>query len=567
MKYRSISVLVPILLLSGLLNLHADNYEWNNSGGGDLTVASNWLVDGSPPATGPGEDDTLTFNLGISAHYNLNLDSLGPTATWTAGEAPGSVIFINNGLVTLDLGEDRTWKRDGRSSTGFLIGHQGGSTTVRLESGTLDTQRLFIGQSDNSSGTLEIMRGASLTFLDRDMIVSGGGNTTGAGVSGDRNGTLLIDGGLVSFSSNNAGNEIGQRGNGVLDIRNGGLFNYTGNSNTYFGTFANATGYGRIHGSWLNPETEVWEASTFRTTNASANFEIGERGEGLVWVENGGRIEVASSIRLGTGTQSGAVKQGFLAVGGSGSVAEAGDGLFVGGSDTTAIGTGQVLIHSGGSLITGNASVVYGDSANVLWLDQGTLIAGTTDTPSILIVEENARIEGRGSIQGSLNLAGDLRPGILNISDGDWVSSDPLWERQTTVTLVENSAGQLEISNNLQVQESARVYLEINSLSEFSSITADTISLDGGLIDVVFNYTPTGGSSFILLASNSFSGNFDSVDFHGDFDLGLLEFDVVDDNFVVSVIPEPGQIALIVIGVLALAHLRRHFQRSRSSAA
>ncbi len=147
-------------------------------------------------------------------------------------------------------------------------------------------------------------------------------------------------------------------------------------------------------------------------------------------------------------------------------------------------------------------------------------------------------LSGNGLVLGDVVVAGTLTPG--------------------------NSVGTLHFENNLSLESSARVVMELTDATTYDVVIGSIGSLTfGGTIEILFlgGYRPGLSDAFHLFTGfASYHGEFSDIVFSDPGYEGV--FDAGTGTLHITAIPEPSQWALIGMALLVISLLRR---RSRLS--
>ena len=454
-----------------------DRFSIGSFGGGDGTLN----ITGANAQVGS-QNRFLVGERG-TAEVNQSAGTVGNGGEWfSIGNNPGSNGTYNISGGTLATGTD------------FNIGDQGGSTGVLNISGAGLVQspgNTFIGK--NGTGTLNISGG---TFEDF------GGNETTVGTGAAGRGFINMSGGELNSDRNF---QIGASGYGELNMSGG-----TVNDNGWLavGRFNNSEGHVDMTGG------------TVRQTAGGAGTLIAEQGVGTLTIGDGATFESLGQFIVGHQQQS----DGTVTV-------EEGGILRVGEVSGTSPATANVNLIIGNNGNTDAEMNVNGGTvtvSNELWVGQGGVGGGETDTPTLNItggsVSSNSwLVVGRQGNRGEVNLSGD----------GELLHTGP------NHIIVGSLSGQGEVN----ISDTARMASTTGELRlGENGGGSGTVNQGGGTVEAAAlrvgwtgtgagDYTHTGGTASFgsgELVANSVSANLDSGD---DINIGLSAPQTGDVNF------------------------------------
>jgi polygalacturonase len=363
--------------------------------GGQLVVTNNVLRLGN---SGPG---LMTVSNGTWLTIDVNVGYFGQGTLTVAGGSGTLTTILEIGYKTGSTGS--VWMTGGTltipNSTTFVGDNGSGRMTV--SNGTWLANRIAVGNSNSSRGTLTVAGGTNTSTSTLSL-----GNSTSA------TGTVWITGGQLTVT--NGTTAVASNGVGQLTVSNGTWLardvavGYSANSSQ--GTLTLAGG------------TNVFSSTL---TVGSGSGGVGNGGTGTVWI-TGGQLTVTNDITYagygyqgagqitmsnGTWTAKG-VELGYTA-GSGGTLTIAGGtttiqqfGLFLGVS--TGGDTGTVWL-TGGQLIMTTSSAIIGNFGT----GQMAVSNGLWEVDSVIVNE--------GGDGGTLTIAG----GVSSLPDGLSVSSAP----------------------------------------------------------------------------------------------------------------------------------------------
>ncbi len=181
---------------------------------------------------------------------------------------------------------------------------------------------------------------------------------------------------------------------------------------------------------------------------------------------------------------------------------------------------------------------------------EGTLLINGNNGSGAVTVDAGATLGGSGTIGGAATIKGNLKPG--------------------------NSPGEITFLGNLTLQSTATVTMEINGASR--GVTYDAVTVgnlltsDGALVLNLGTTFGAGDYTFDLFSFASTSGSFASVVLAGNYSGTLTNsggiwtlsqgnetwsFSQTTGDLNLTVVPEPGTVALLIAGLTALIVVRR----------
>ena len=437
---------------------------------------------------------TGTLSVGCDDDGTLDIDSGGAVISQSGGIGTNSG---STGEVTVS-GADSTWTTSG--PYGYLsVGVAGDGTLDITNGGAVSTsKRCYIGRASGSTGAVTISgAGSTWTIL---------GSMLEVGDEGD--GTLEItNGGAASSGSVRIGNEpgstgavtvsgagsiwtaspvVGDEGDGRLDITDGGAVSSVGG---YIGDGSGSTGAVMVSGAG-----STWTSSRYLC--------IGERGVGTLEITNGGAV---SSSTAGDSYYCTIGDTGAVTVSGVGSTWTNSSDLRVGysGAATLKIVDGGLVSVAGGLTIDYNGG---GDS--FINMSTGGMLA-LSGSPANSLLAFLGLIEGADAIRywdNSISDWADITGGIngvdytLNyLTDGDLAGHTlltvPEPSTATIITPRDNSnvkkseparnkdeTERLEVKSDGSNRNSRFAYLRFD-VSGLTVDDTDTVTLDLNLED------------------------------------------------------------------------------------
>ncbi len=576
----------------------------NSSGTLDITGGSDVLGNYSYIGYGSGSTGEVTVDgigstwttseylyIGRSGSGSLNITGGGVVSNGIGniGENAGST-----GTVTVD-GSGSTWRNNGSLKVGDggngtlnitdggtlinghgYIGHNSGSTgEVAVDGvGSMWTNRGNLNVGWHGNGTLNITDGAAVSVSYSCTISYYPGSTGEVTVDGASS-TLAINGGLV----------VGDKtGNGTVNITDGGAIS---SGFSFIGFESNSTGAVAVDGAG-----STWTNRGFLTVSHS--------GSGTLNITNGGAVSNGIGY---IGENAGST--GTVTVDDNDSTWTSNGSLHVGryGSGTLNITDGGVVSNGIGYIgeNAGSTGTVTVDDAGSTWTNSGSLTVGRYGNGTLNITDGGAvssgsygwigvasgstgevMVDGAGSTltyRYELEVGRRGGSGTLNITDGGAVSSDGGY-----IGYYSSSTGQVTVDGAGSVWAN-NGWLRIGAWGNGTlNITGGgLVSVAGGL--TIEHYADS--DSFINMASGGMLALFGDADdslvdflelvdgtdairywddsildwaditgatYGDDYTLSYLTEGDLDGYTVltVGVVPEPGTITLLSMGVLGL---------------
>jgi outer membrane autotransporter protein len=370
---------------------------------GNVTVDGShsiWQVDYDPSY------GYLAIGYGSSAANSMTVsnNALASSADFTSigGWAGGGTGETGNGTLTIASGGkvfSGIETSDG-GTLGAAVGFGTNSTGIVLVTGANSewdvAQRLDLGYSDGSAGTVTVKAGGELS-VDGDIIR--------IARTASSSGTLTFDGtgGSPSLTFSSDGSEmllVGDAGTGTLNVQSGAVIRNAGS--LVVGNLAGSNGTVMVtgQGSILNVPGDVM---------------VGENGTGTLRVSNGAKFDAGSN---GSGVLTiGDEATGTAVVDGAGTVMTAENELVVG------LGAGHgTLTVSGGALVTAKDVAagtlgatgtidITGSSSKLSISDDLRIAAGSTgqltvEQGAIVTDAQDLLISQTGGANGTLTLTG-----------------------------------------------------------------------------------------------------------------------------------------------------------------
>jgi autotransporter-associated beta strand protein len=510
----------------------------------------------------------LTPALGWTADWNTTTGLFGTGSNWTPSGVPSGVDanIINGGTAQVQVGDSFTpaTLRIGNSSgSGSLtqsggsivanwlqLGDTGGIGTLDMSGGTLDAvggQEMWIG-NDGGTGIMNLSGNAAVTNNQWIILARLGASTLGQ----------------VTLNGTSSLSKIGGANNQHIGI---GLISNNDNSLT------------------LNDSSSVF---------SNTDMWIGWAGKGTVTLNNSSSMTIG--VNLVIGKEKG---NGVLSASGD-SVANVGGSILVGADNGAGSGTplGTMIVSDNAHVTAGKiVHVGFGGMSGVLTMNGGTVTAnpfpdyvggknasvtlgynggisaalnlngGTLETTGFLKGGGTASIKLNGTVIKAIGVpnGGDTFFDGVASSDIEVQAGGAKFDTNgNDITIsqdlagagsfLKQGAGTLVLSGHTNYLGDTQVDGGVLSLSFASINDAADILINGtGILNLSFNGTDTIGGLFFNGMQQA-AGTWGSLTSAADNKSALFTGDGV---LVVSSVPEPGTIGLLIASGLALAFIRR----------
>jgi T5SS/PEP-CTERM-associated repeat protein len=567
------SILAAVLCLGLVARLAAQPpSDWNNAGGGNFSLATNWTPSGAPGAAG-------------YARFNLPNTY---TVTFTGGVS-NTKFSVNQGNVTWNLG-GFTYAQTGIPND---VGIGSSAATLTVQNGTVNNDGLGIAAITGSTGTLIVDTGATFNMGSNSLSVGGGGS-----------GTLVVqNGGSLTSGQSSFGNVVGGFGQGTITGTNS---KWTLNDFMRIGDAGSGTltvsAAAQVSGTSFTVGYQAGGSGNLTVTGVNStvtmtNTFLGLSGSGTVGILAGGKFNTQT---LTVGEFLGSV--GAVSVTGIGSTLTASGTTIIGGIDpnqpassasvtvssggtvsfngsttlqptavvnikggtlnlnTLSVATGAQLNWTTGTVRFADGATVTGPLLNQLLANTSTIAAGQTlaATAGTLAVGGPLLVAGNGAINGSaITTSGALTINTL----GTVSATDSVTTGAGTVTQV-NDLATLAATNNvinngtLQLNGPAAT---VNGFVANLGVLQGTGKLTAGMSNGTIGTVRARTGDYLVVAGNTGSTNLGNIELSG----GTLEFNAALSNLANGFISgrgefrggtsSPGGFGLSNSGVLAFS--------------
>jgi autotransporter-associated beta strand protein len=502
-------------------------------------------------------DETTTVNLPTTGTGGIN-------------KTGGGILVLTGGVSNRHSG--LTTVSEGTLTLNKSIGIDAVGGNILVDGGTL---RWLLANQVPDTATITVTSGPTLSFGGRDETFLNYVQTGGIGISsGSGNSGIVTITGKATLSGGGTmtANSGGRMTVYELDATgfSGTVVNIGGSSAARVTTFTIGAGGMTLSGQnvTINPSTTVGhqgselilEGSLTATGNNNFN-----RGNGTVGV---------TQINLGNGVRQLAINADTTIMNvpliGTGGILKSGSGTLRLTAASTY--TGKTTVSGGTLALTATGSIaesawIQVDAGGVL--DVSALSGGFTYAPTT----GTRVISGSGTVNGSLSVGGvtQIRPGSTS--------------EAASIATAGDGIGSLNISDDLTFSPDApgimAAFQILNAGSADQIVIEGDLTLNGSTFFVVTldeNYVPSSGDGWDLLdwggllqangfsvgdnnrSGNNLGGNEGNLDLPDLSPWGLL-WDITPlvngGSLTVSIVPEPGRMLLLALGLMTLATRRR----------
>lgn len=507
---------------------------WTGGGAdGNWTTTGNWQGGTVPGSASLPDAGVATFN---------NSTNAGRTIVLTAFRNIGGLYFNTGSVGAFTLGTT------GGSALQFYPSNGGGAPTYSIQMTSSVTNAQIINapivfrrnSATNSGGNQTILNDATNSAAT---LTLGGSVSVLSADSGSANRTLILSG---SNTGANTVSGVIQEGGGIylaaLQKTGAGTWTLTG-TNTYSSTttlsggilsvsnLGNGGTASSIGDSSSAAANLVFDGGTLKYTGANTTS---NRAFTIITGKTA-TIETANNLSFAGAT--GTATTGSLTKTGAGALTLTGANTYTG---ATLVSGGSLVLASTGS-IANSATVTVASGAN---FDVSAVSGG-------YLLGAAQALNGNGTVTGNTSIAGNLRPG--------------------------NSPGVLTFTNALTLNSTANTTMEIQNTglgrgTDYDGVTVGNLLTYGGTLTLSMT-TLVANHAYNLFDFGSQTANFSSVVFSGGAYAGTFvhaagfwtattagqtfSFDLASGDLLVSAIPEPSSVALLLTAGLIGGWVRR----------
>ncbi|HWA42607.1 MAG TPA: autotransporter domain-containing protein [Hypericibacter adhaerens] len=528
----------------GTVTLDGAGSSWTARGPLEIGSAGSGTLDitnGASLVTEQGAD--LAFSNGSEGHVTIT----GTGSSWQSG----SQITVGlGGLGTLDIEADADVSAVGMDvGSNFLFNGAaagtgevtvtGAGTTLNLNVETF--QALHVGD-DGSTGTLDILDGAVVTVRGSGTIAD---SVLYNGQTFHGEGTVTVDGtgSALSYTSTL---DVGARGTGTLNIKNGG---HVTNGSVYIGSYQSSDtiqGVGTVN---LDGATSLW------TTNGT--MRVGDQGIGTFTITGGGVATDTNGIIAGSTNA-----RGDVTINGANSRWSSTNNLTIGSS-----GIATLTLEDGGAATAGGTVAI--NSRSTLNIGSGgaagTLTAATVNNAGQIHFDHTgttsftAAIAGAGTLvkdgTGTTTLTGTSSyTGATSVNAGKLVVDGSLGNTAVTVASGATLGGAGTIGGTVTIDSGA--HLAPGDSPETLTINGDLLLNAGSILDYELGLAGTVGggvNDLIAVGGNlTLDGTLNVADVGG-FGMGVYTLmtyggTLTDNGLAVGTVPDADRDYTVLAG-------------------
>ncbi len=435
----AVSGVAPFTLGSGLAGLSLEDTA--TFSGATITSGGNIIIGANASASVTAITSTGTAS-SVTATYTAVGAGSATDPNQSTGSSSSSLTITGAGTVWRDVGGDATTPLSGAmlvggggasvNALGTVSVPAGGNGTLNVDqSATLiDSGFAILGLFSGSDGSVNVQNGAKWIVNTSSL------NLPGSIVIGS---TTIASGGAPPILS------VGYRGTGSLNVASGATVSLGSQA-------LDANQYGLVIGVGAGTLSPATRPSGTVTVNAAlldssqASISIGQRGDGVLNISNGGTVLAANGGVIGFGVVLGS--RSYVLAGTGTTTASTGTLIIGGGTGTSALisssdfingrdGIGSVTISNGGSLaVTGR--YFEGGSASS---------RGTATGNNFLVQGGSVSISNGATIFSGSNF--NLQSGAVGISSaGTLVDGNIIVGASGTLTMLGNGAGSTSVLTN-----------------------------------------------------------------------------------------------------------------------
>ncbi|MCG3147212.1 MAG: hypothetical protein PCFJNLEI_00650 [Verrucomicrobiae bacterium] len=534
----------------------------NSGGSGNtLTVTNAYMFAGGTGQLNIGWGSSTNNSVSVLADGTLNLANSYIYIGFSGSSPFNNQMIVNGGTVTnvntVALGQSvagyngsLTISNNGKFFGGAVyVGNTAGSTNNSYNVGGFglpsfaSNQLISVGAVANANNNRLTVTNA--TLLSGATTIGNGSSSNTVTVLSDATWNLLA-GNLTVGSGTATGNVLTINGGGVLEAS--GLVTGTGAGNlitNFGGVFQFTTATPTINTNGNAGGSIFLSGGTIAFRNVSSGLNLTNNTD----TARLGRLTYSgdNTLRLNNSTATNTVVGGYTFQ--TGGAFNNYNRLEMIGATNAITGTG-VTIGSGGSFLASNtvatfSGVFTNHSANARLIDSavnftnGLHVAGTLSLVNSYVkgggtktIDGSGRIEGNGTIVGDATVSGVIAPGF--------------------------GPGTLVFSNNLTLAGSYQA--DFGDGGNDQLIVVGDLTLTGATLDLTVGGGLT-GAAYVIASYGDLFGTFSVTN-------GMPVGYTLDYNYnsanqiAIVVIPEPGPLALVVFGLVALGTIT-HYRRAR----